>query len=277
MALAVSTNVGALYASAAASMINIEQDVAMQRLSTGKRINTSKDDPAGIAIASRLTAEYRGLDMAIRNSSDAQALINTAEGAYTEITSLLQRARELAVQGANDTNGANDRTSLRTEITQLLAEITNIGTNTSWAGNNLLNASQTFTFQIGSGTGTELTVTMTDSNAVALSTNFTSTTLAALTSHATFQTFVGFVDSALATVGTARAKLGAYSNRLDSVVRNLTNNSNAIKEGVGRIQDTDYAAETTNLSKTQILQQASTAMLAQANAAKQGVLALLQG
>jgi flagellin len=277
MALAVSTNVGALYASAAASMINIEQDVAMQRLSTGKRINTSKDDPAGIAIASRLTAEYRGLDMAIRNSSDAQALINTAEGAYTEITSLLQRARELAVQGSNDTNGANDRTALRTEITQLLAEITNIGTNTSWAGNNLLNASQTFTFQIGSGTGTELTVTMSDATATGLTSTLTIATSTALDTHAEFQAFIGTVDGALATVGTSRAKLGAYSNRLDSVVRNLTNNSNAIKEGVGRIQDTDYAAETTNLSKTQILQQASTAMLAQANAAKQGVLALLQG
>ena len=277
MALAVSTNVGALYASAAASMINIEQDVAMQRLSTGKRINTSKDDPAGIAIASRLTAEYRGLDMAIRNSSDAQALINTAEGAYTEITSLLQRARELAVQGANDTNGANDRTSLRTEITQLMAEVDNIANTTTWAGNNLLNSAYTFTFQIGSGTGTELTVTMSDATATGLTSTLTIATSTALDTHAEFQAFIGTVDGALATVGTSRAKLGAYSNRLDSVVRNLTNNSNAIKEGVGRIQDTDYAAETTNLSKTQILQQASTAMLAQANAAKQGVLALLQG
>jgi len=277
MALSVGTNVGALYAASAASTINIEQDVAMQRLSTGKRINTSKDDPAGIAIASRLTAEYRGLDMAIRNSSDAQALINTAEGAYTEITSLLQRARELAVQGANDTNGANDRTALRTEMSQLLAEITNIGTNTKFAGTALLNASQTFTFQIGSGTATEITVTMSDSTATGLTSTLAIATSTALDTHTEFQAFIGTIDGALATVGTARGKLGAYSNRLDSVVRNLTNNSNAIKEGVGRIQDADYAAETTNLSKTQILQQAATAMLAQANAAKQSVLALLQG
>ena len=275
MALSVSTNVGALYASSAASRITSEQDIAMQRLSTGNRINTSKDDPAGIAIASRLTAEYRGLDMAIRNASDAQALINTAEGAYTEITSLLQRARELAVQGSNDTNGSDDRTSLQTEINQLMTEVDNIADTTTWAGNKLLDSAYTFTFQIGSGTSTELTVTMTDSNIAALDSDIsTSNTLA---SHGAFQTFIGDVDSALAAVGTARGKLGAYSNRLDSVVRNLTNNSNAIKEGVGRIQDADFAAETTNLSKTQILQQAATAMLAQANAAKQGVLALLQG
>ena len=274
MALAVSTNVGALYASAAASMINIEQEVAMQRLSTGKRINTSKDDPAGIAIASRLTAEYRGLDMAVRNASDAQALINTAEGAYTEVTSLLQRARELSVQGASDTNGSNDRTSLRTEIAQLMAEVDNIADKTTWAGNQLLDSAYTFTFQIGSTTA-ELTVTMTDTNVAVMQTALATTT--GLTSHAAFQSFIGEIDSALADVGSARAKLGAYSNRLDSVIRNLTNNSNSIKEGVGRIQDTDFATETTALSKTQILQQASTAMLAQANAAKQGVLALLQG
>jgi flagellin len=275
MALSVSTNVGALYASSAASKINIEQDVAMQRLSTGNRINTSKDDPAGIAISSRLTAEYRGLDMAIRNASDAQALINTAEGAYTEITALLQRARELAVQGSNDTNSSTDRTSLQTEINQLMTEVDNIANNTKYAGTTLLDSAYTFTFQIGSGTSTELTVTMTDSNIAALDAQITgSNTLA---SHGAFQTIIGDFDSALAAVGTARGKLGAYSNRLDSVVRNLTNNSNAIKEGVGRIQDADFAAETTNLSKTQILQQAATAMLAQANAAKQGVLALLQG
>ena len=275
MALSVSTNVGALYASSAASKINSEQNTAMQRLSTGNRINTSKDDPAGIAIASRLTAEYRGLDMAIRNASDAQALINTAEGAYTEMTALLQRARELAVQGSNDTNGTNDRTALQTEINQLMTEVDNIANNTKYAGTTLLDSAYTFTFQIGSGTSTELTVTMTDSNIAALDSDIsTSNTLA---SHGAFQTFIGDVDSALAAVGTARGKLGAYSNRLDSVVRNLTNNSNAIKEGVGRIQDADFAAETTNLSKTQILQQAATAMLAQANAAKQGVLALLQG
>jgi flagellin len=258
MALSVSTNVGALYASSAASKINIEQDVAMQRLSTGNRINTSKDDPAGIAISSRLTAEYRGLDMAIRNASDAQALINTAEGAYTEITALLQRARELAVQGSNDTNSSTDRTSLQTEINQLMTEVDNIANNTKYAGTTLLDSAYTFTFQIGSGTSTELTVTMTDSNIAALDAQITgSNTLA---SHGAFQTIIGDFDSALA-----------------AVVRNLTNNSNAIKEGVGRIQDADFAAETTNLSKTQILQQAATAMLAQANAAKQGVLALLQG
>ena len=274
MALSVSTNVGALYASSAASKINIEQDVAMQRLATGNRINTSKDDPAGIAIASRLTAEYRGLDMAIRNASDAQALINTAEGAYTEVTALLQRARELSVQGASDTNGTNDRTALRTEIAQLMTEVDNIANNTKFGGTALLDSAYTFTFQIGS-TSAELTVTMTDTNLAVMQTALATTT--GLTSHAAFQSFIGEIDTALADVGTARGKLGAYSNRLDSVVRNLTNNSNAIKEGVGRIQDADFAAETTNLSKTQILQQAATAMLAQANAAKQGVLALLQG
>jgi len=501
MALTVATNTGALMAQAAASSVNKEMEISMERLSTGKRINGASDDAAGVAIASRLTAEIKGTNQAIRNSMDAQAMIDTAEGAHDEIENILQRMRELAVQAANDTNDASDRTNLQAELTQLSTEIDRISETTTWAGQKLLNASGgagqdgSFEFQLGSrssssdeltisigsmssatlGVGANntsaggavltelgtnsvqvtgavkagdvhsfsvngvagtytvvaadisattftsqsnvatkiatamnalagqagLTATATDNvvrvnqDVVAYtginvsysggtisssstidgkkltldfsgSTSFTHTgfsvtfsvngvqiqvadaafaattkyagsrpgaievlkdelanhaaTLKGLTfsvyagtnndqivietivadgtagfltgvsanpaagastlnldSAANAQTALGLLDAAITTVNSQRAELGSYSNRLDSTVSNLTNISNNLAAGKGRIEDADFAAETTNLAKMQILQQASTAMLAQANASKQNVLSLLQG
>lgn len=381
MALSVATNTGAMMAQAAASSVNKEMEISMERLSSGKRINSAADDAAGVAIASRLTAEVKGTNMAIRNAMDGQALIDTAEGAHIEVTDILQRMRELAVQAANDTNDANDRNNLEKEYTQLVTEIDRIAEVTTWAGKSLLNGSgagagnATFNFQVGSktnssdsvtatistmrasvldiastyagtdstasatsATGTGLSITSNNvattkltlataatsagatysvkidgtaatysaagsdtlttigtklaSNINALSgytasatagvisitkATATTTTTVSLDSTSAAQTMIGKIDTALQTVADQRATLGALSNRLDSTVSNLTNVSANLQAGVGRIEDADFAAETTNLARTQILQQASTAMLAQANASKQNVLSLLQG
>jgi flagellin len=480
MALTVATNTGALMAQAAASSVNKEMEISMERLSTGKRINGAADDAAGVAIASRLTAEIKGTNQAIRNAMDGQALIDTAEGAHQEVEVILQRMRELAVQSANDTNDATDRSNLQSELDQLTAEINRISATTSWAGQALLDgtggSSGTFTFQVGSkgstndqlaisidsidaatlgvGAGTVATaagaatltaigdsviqvegapatgdvftftvngedathtatasstaatvatamanainalgqpgvaatadsdgsvtleqpinfssasatiaadasaasavtttdftqidfdvagiaagdkitftvgnvthsstmvttdayadstagfaaqvqaeldalatlegldVTVTD-NAGSLEINFdTATTFTGavsinattsaldITSQSSSASVIATIDTAINTINSQRAELGSYSNRLDSTVSNLTNISANLQAGRGRIEDADFAAETTTLAKTQILQQASTAMLAQANASKQNVLSLLQG
>ena len=503
MALTVATNTGALMAQAAASSVNKEMETSMERLSTGKRINAASDDAAGVAIASRLTAEIKGTNMAIRNAMDAQALIDTAEGAHQETTNILQRMRELAVQSTNDTNSGVDRANLQSEITQLQTEIDRIANTTTWAGIKLMDGSfTTKKFQVGSGSGAahQITTSMGSMNASSIgsnrvdSTSFASAAATAATETSTSTMFnvtgpkgastisftandsvktiatavnaatsstgvtatavtnaklssvgtgvvtfsltgnaaasisatvtsasdltalkdainnvagtsgvtaafdgtskaaliltdvdgddilienfasattgnqtavlqaldyagtstsgsaitlteggndstsvhgslrmessgtftvdaeyssgttssagatTGYfgtatstsstlaavsgvnigtlagaraaldsLDGALRMVSAQRADLGAISNRIDSTVNNLTNITSNLQAGRGRIEDADFAAETTNLAKTQILQQASTAMLAQANAAKQNVLSLLQG
>ena len=489
MALQINTNLGALMASSAASSVNKSMDTSMTRLATGLRINTAADDAAGVAIASRLTSEIRGTNQAIRNSMDAQALIDTAEGAHSEIENILQRMRELAVQAANDTNSANDRTNIQSEVDQLTNEIDRIANVTTWAGTNILNGTgasnttKSLNFQIGQGDGSADTITVginsVDARSLGLSgaatlTNLSSasltlsgstgtvpvignngtfdpgtapsgsyaisasagtvafsgdfdnggtislnidgadytytvnttnigsgsaaiaadfaqwlvdktlssspssggTDIAGLTASVSGSTVTikqtatatasntagtltftdGFkngdafsmhvdgtqvsitvgadgylntkagvaeqfadavrdtaalshlnvsvnggvisftkggavnvgtsagainaladIDSAIQELNNQRSTLGSFSNRLDSTVSNLTNIAINLEAGRSRIQDADFAAESTNLAKSQILQQASTAMLAQANASKQGVLQLLQG
>lgn len=280
MALSVATNTGALMAQAAASSVNKEMEVSMARLSTGQRINSAADDAAGVAIASRLTSEIRGTNQAVRNSMDAQALIDTAEGAHEEIENILQRMREIAVQAANDTNDSTDRINLNTEFSSLMSEIDRIQDVTEWAGQSLLNGnvSAGFTFQIGSGTATadSLTVTI-DTMATSVIGTTANVSAQSVSTLAKADTAIDILDEAIQTVNNQRAALGSYSNRLDHTVNNLTNVATNLQSGLGRIQDADFAAETTTLAKTQILQQASTAMLAQANASKQNVLSLLQG
>jgi len=285
MALTVATNTGALMAQAAASSVNKEMEISMERLSTGKRINSAADDAAGVAIASRLTSEIRGTNQAIRNAMDGQALIDTAEGAHVEVVNLLQRMRELAVQAINDTNSAADRTSLDNEFDALASEINRIGATTSWAGINLLDESAgastdgVLKLQVGSRVADvdQIAVTIKKIATSAVGDAATDISSAEITDIAAADSAVTVLDTAIASVNTQRGKLGAISNRLDSTVSNLTNISTNLEGGRGRIEDADFAAETTNLAKTQILQQASTAMLAQANAAKQNVLSLLQG
>jgi flagellin len=395
MALSIATNVAALQSSASASSVNRDLETSMARLSTGKRINSASDDAAGVAIASRLTAEIRGTDQAIRNALDGQAMIDTAEGGHREIEAILQRLREISVQGASDTNNAQDRGNLQAETDALITEIDRIAGVTTWAGNSVMagdgtvNSSKTFSLQVGAATGAKnqievvvkavdastlgvrnvgvaatagtlnfsadsTAITEVDNVATAGSTNNSgtlkiaagdNTTAAdlAITIDGTAISIVGLdrttdtatlrqaesklladainsnaalsakgiyasveaddgadsivavhqgadnmqsaaasraavhaIDAAIKTVNTQRSELGAVSNRLSHTVSNMTNVSTNLSAARGGIEDADFAVETTNLAKNQILQQASTAMLAQANASKQNVLSLLQ-
>jgi flagellin len=278
MALAIATNNAALNAAASASSVNRDMETSMARLSTGKRINSASDDAAGVAISSRLSAEIRGTDQAIRNSLDGQALIDTAEGAHKEIENILQRMREVAVQSNNDTNNAQDRANLQAEMNAMATEIDRIAGTTTWAGTNLMDATtSSFSFQVGSATGAknQIAVTIKTMNAAGLTAE--SADLTVNDTAAKRLTAIVNVDAAIKAVNDQRSELGAVSNRLNHTVNNLTNISTNLSAAKGGIEDADFALETTNLAKNQILQQASTAMLAQANASKQNVLSLLQG
>ena len=406
MSLSIGTNNGAMYAAAAANSSQRSMEISMERLSTGKRINSSSDDAAGVAIASRLSVEIRGANQSIRNALDGQALLDTAEGAHKEVENILQRMREVAVQAANDTNNAQDRGNLQAELDALYSEIDRIAGTTTWAGANLMNDStgSQFSFQLGSATGpsNQISVTIDSMNTVGLLLNsgpdgidavaaagvqaaqdaytldknaiggtgaatfsdattmgkqatgtltltkdgvvlasvatdnnestivsapaitaafedygvtavsasagfeleFTFSEVAAVAETPAVEEVIGVdpntnrisveattgqdnasenalatikvIDAAIKEVNSQRSELGAVSNRLNHTVNNLTNISSNLTAAKGGIEDTDFAVETTNLAKHQILQQASTAMLAQANASKQNVLALLR-
>ena len=391
MAISIATNTSALDAAAAAASVSTSLETSMERLSTGKRINSASDDAAGVAIASRLSSEIRGTNQSIRNALDAQALMDTAEGAHKEVENILQRMREIAVQAANDTNNTQDRLNMQKEINAMVNEVDRIAEATTWAGTNLLlgdgtsNSEKAFSFQVGAATGTQnqinvavksltastlglsaldlqATVLINDAditsdagltvyefmnnagnflaarggNADSVSTmsftvdvngqtstafSFTSDTelfgdttgptdANTLTVHneivakinastdlsalgisanvagtgparvsllyAETRVFISTIDKGLKTINTQRAELGAVSNRLNHTVNNLTNMSANLSAARGGIEDADFALETTELAKNQILQQASTAMLAQANASNQNVLGLLR-
>ena len=280
MALAIATNTAALNAAASASSVNRDMETSMARLSTGKRINSASDDAAGVAISSRLSAEIRGTDQAIRNSLDGQALIDTAEGAHKEIENILQRMREVTIQAANDTNNTQDRANLQAEVEAMTTEIDRIAGTTTWAGANLMDAATTeFSFQVGAATGAQnqIAVTINKMNATGLAVGTGSASAIDVSTATIARTGTDLIDTAIKDVNIQRSKLGAVSNRLNHTVNNLTNISSNLSAAKGGIEDADFALETTNLAKNQILQQASTAMLAQANASKQNVLSLLQG
>jgi flagellin len=282
MALSIGTNEGAMRASQAASIAARGMEASMERLSSGKRINSASDDAAGVAISSRLSAEIRGTNQSVRNALDGQALVATAEGAHKEVENILQRMRELAVQAANGTNNADDITNLEAEFTALSTEITRIGETTTWAGKALTGTDATaISLQVGSGTGTQNQITVTinsiKSGDIGNATDKLSDVVTAgLDDLTETNNAITVVDDAIKEINTQRSELGAVHNRLNHTVNNLTNMSTNLSSAQGRIQDADFALETTELAKNQILQQASTAMLAQANASKQNVLGLLQ-
>ena len=273
----INTNYAATFAANAAKQTTVDLDRAMEKLSTGKRINYARDDAAGQAISSRLSAEITGLKVASRNASDGQAMIDTAEGALQETHSLLMRLRELAVQSSNGTLTTADRGSLQAEAAQLEAEISRISDTTSWGGLNILDGtlSDGITFQAGTkeGGANLITVSVPDMAAtaatIAISVGFS---IGAFTNA---QSMITAVDAAISGVGTVRGNLGAVSNRLNSTIANLDQVRVNLTASRGRIEDTDFATETGNLARAQILQQAATAMLAQANASQASVLTLL--
>jgi flagellin len=243
----------------------------MERLSTGKRINGAADDAAGLAIASKMTAQIKGMQQAVRNANDGISLAQTADSALGEISNLVQRVRELAVQSANGTLSTDDRTSINTESTELLAQISDIAANTSFNGVSLLNNTNTIDIQAGAASGQTISITMTDA---------TTTTLAIdtvdLSTQAGANTALGLLDTAITTISEGRASLGASQNRLASAITNLTSQATNLTEARSRIEDVDFSSETTEMAKSQILSQASTAMLAQANQSQQGVLQLIR-
>ena len=274
----INSNYSASFAANAAKQTASGLDSAIEKLSTGKRINFARDDAAGQAIATRLTAEIQGLSAASRNAADAQSLVDTADGALQESHSVLLRMRELAVQSANGTLTDTDRLNTDAEFQQLEAELTRIADNTTFAGLKLLdgsvkgtNANPALSFQIGEGANQTITVSIADVDATALSldTNGVSTATKA-------QTAISAIDTAIANVSSERGTLGAVSNRLSSTIGNLDQININLSSSRGRIQDADFAQETGNLAKNQILQQAATAMIAQANVSKSNVLSLLQ-
>ena len=265
----IGTNVAALRATNASNTASAALATSIERLSTGKRINSAKDDAAGLAIASSLTSQIKGQNQAIRNANDGIALSQTADGALGEVTNILQRVRELAVQSASGTYAAGDRTNLQAEVTQLTGQLSDIQSKTNFNGVSLLGTTAA-TVKIQTGSSATDTVSLAVGG-LALS----GVTGSDISTAAGATTALGALDTALAAVNTTRATLGAGQSRLSSVVNNLTTNVANLTDARSRIEDVDFSTETTSLAKAQILSQASTALLAQANQSQQGVLKLL--
>ena len=269
----INTNTIALNAQRNLNTNSASLSTTIQRLSSGLRINSAKDDAAGLAISQRMTSQIRGMDQAARNANDGISLAQTAEGALKSIGDNLQRIRELSVQAANGTNSADDRASLNAEVEQLADEIDRVVQNTTFNGTNLLGSAQTISIQVGAGAAThdKIDISLVDISAVA-----TAVSGLDISDVAGADAAITAIDTQLDTVNSARADLGAIQNRFTSVISNLQTNSENLSASRSRIQDTDYAKETVELTRTQILQQAGTAMLAQAKSAPQSVLSLLQ-
>ncbi|MCE1037199.1 flagellin FliC [Pseudomonas monteilii] len=280
MALTVNTNTTSLGVQKNLNRASDALSTSMTRLSSGLKINSAKDDAAGLQIATRMTSQIRGQTMAIKNANDGISIAQTAEGAMQEQTNILQRMRELAVQANNSSNSDQDRIALNTEFASMSDELTRIANSTQLNGKNLLNSSVTMSFQVGSNTGSEnqITITLADLTATTLSVDKGSFAISGADSDiaANFSAAVNAIDSALQTINSTRADLGAAQNRLTSTINNLQNINENAEAARGRVQDTDFAAETAQMTKQQTLQQASTAVLAQANQLPSAVLKLLQ-
>jgi flagellin len=280
----INTNVKSLVAQNALTVNNRSLSKAMEQLSTGKRINSAADDAAGLAISNRMTTQIRGLNQAVRNANDGISMIQTAEGATKEIGNMLQRMRELAVQGASDTYSADDRAAIGEEYDQLVNEIDRIAGNTEWNGVKILDGS-TFSsgtaayFQVGTGSGTayqiEVNFLAMDSASLG-SASIATGDIGSSSTAGEIQAVISEIDLGIAAVDSYRADLGAKINRLTYAIDNMSNISMNTAASRSRIEDADYASATTELARSQIIQQAATAMLAQANQAPQSVLTLLR-
>ena len=283
----INTNVNSLIAQNAVTTNARALSKAMEQLSTGKRINGSKDDAAGLSISQIMTAQIRGLNQAVRNANDGISLLQTADGAMIEQSNMLQRMRELAVQAATDTVTPDQKVYLDKEFQALLTEVDRIGGATQWNGKNLLDASGgtdtdgVYVFQVGANASQSISVTLGDASTAGIYTDLlniaivdSATTPTESTEEATDA--IGFIDDALKAANDMRADIGAAINQLNYAADNLSNISMNTAASRSRIEDTDYAQASTELARTQIIQQAATAMLAQANQSPQSVLALLK-
>ena len=276
----INTNVSALNAQAALAKNSRAMSSAMEQLSTGSRINGADDDAAGLAIGNTMTSQVRGLNQAVRNINDGVNMLQTAEGALTETTNMLQRMRELAVQSASGTYSTTQRSYLQVEFMALGSQIDKVASETTWNGYALLTGATgsttngTFSFQSGQTSGQTIDVVFGGMTLSGLA--LTTATLVGISTVASASASLAYIDSAISTVNSQRATFGASINRMTYAVDNLTNISANTSASRSTITDTDYATASTNLSKNQIIQQAATAMLAQANQQPQSVLSLLK-
>jgi flagellin len=267
----IGTNVAALRAANASTSAQGMLSKSIDRLSTGKRINSAADDAAGNAIATRMTSQVRGLNQAVRNANDGISLAQTAEGGMNEIVNMMQRMRELAVQSASGTLADSDRDNLQAEVTALIAQVDDVAGKTNFNGVDLLNTAGPVSIQTGIASGDTVDIDLADVTSTGLSIDAVDISTAAGAGTA-----LTALDTALDSITTAQAALGASQNRLQATVSSLVNRATNLSEARSRIQDANFSEESTNLAKAQILAQASTAMLAQANQSQQGVLSLIR-
>ena len=283
MSMTINTNVASLNAQRNTAANSASLSTTMQRLSSGLRINSAKDDAAGLAIADRMNTQVRGMNVAVRNAGDAISMAQVAEGGLSGMNDLLQRMRELAVQASNATNGGGDNAKLNNEYTQLGAELSRMLSATQFNGDSVLNSTASYVFQVGANSGAENQITIASSD-ISLNGNTAFAAVASGGASATLITGpasantanIAALDAAISAVNDRRASLGALQSRFENTISYLRTASENQSAARGRIMDADFAAETANLSRTQVLQQAGTAMIAQANQAPQQVLALLR-
>ena len=279
MSYTINTNITSLNAQRNASMNSSSLATSMQRLSSGLRINSAKDDAAGLAIATRMDSQYRGMTVAIRNSNDGISMAQTAEGGLSTLTDMVQRMRELAVQATNGTNTSSDLVALNQEYTQLATEVQRTVSSVQFNGQSLLDSSAGFDFQVGANSGQ--TITIASSSLSVTGTDVSGVYSGAASSLTTSGpsangSNISSLDLALTAINSARANLGAVQSRFTNTINFLQSAAENQAAAKGRIMDADFATETSNLSRAQVLQQAGTAMIAQANQLPQGVLALLR-
>ncbi len=276
MSLFVNTNISSLSTRRFLNDTTTNLNTAFERLSSGLRINSAKDDAAGLQISDRMTSQIMGLDQAVRNANDGISLAQTIEGALQETTNSLQRIRVLAIQSQNGINSAADRNALQKEVSALKIEISRIAETTQFAGVEVLNGGYSARFLVGANSGQTISINASRTGGFGTSGLFPGPNLSVST-PANAALALSRIDAAIEAVDDKRADLGAIQNRFQSTIRNLTNISENVSAARSRIRDTDFAAETANLTRLQIIQQASTTVLSQANQRPQAALSLLQG
>ena len=278
MSLFVNTNVSSINAQRQLFDVNDRLNTSFERLSSGFRINSASDDAAGLQISDRLTSQVQGLNQAVRNANDAISLSQTAEGALSEVTTSLQRIRTLAVQSQNGINSSADRLALQKEVSALRTEISRIATDTQFGNVNILDGNFSAKFLVGANAGQTISVNLSSTNLGSIS-GFSATGLGITTNSvataAGASALLSDVDAAISGIGAVRADLGALQNRFQSTIRNLSNISENLSSARSQIRDTDFAAETAELTRNQIIQQASVSVLSQANQRPQTALSLL--
>jgi flagellin len=280
MSFAINTNIGSMNAQRNAGVSQSSLSTSLERLSSGLRVNSAKDDAAGLAIAERMNSQVRGMNVAIRNANDGISLAQTADGGLASMADMIQRMRELAVQAVNSTNTSGDIAALNQEYGQLNAELARTIGAVQFNGNNLFTGTADYSFQVGANSGQVITVTSgqisiaSAANIIAITTGAAGSALS--TTNSANATNIDLLDKALTTINANRATLGAVQSRFETTINFLKTSVENQAAARGRIMDADFASETANLSRAQILQQAGTAMIAQANQLPQGVLALLR-